>query len=92
VLSLLSSFLSKSRAMATYPDIMGCEVSCDVAAAGWPLAFLRDYPGMSVVNRVDLVEVLLAADKLSWPAFLGNTLIWSAAVWLAWRLVAARRR
>lgn len=78
--TILSTYLGARRASATYPDIMGCEVSCEVAATGWPLIFVRDYTGMSVVNRADFGEVLFAADRLDWPAFLLNLLVW----WTVW--------
>lgn len=78
VLTLGSTFIGVRSASATYPDIMGCEVSCRVAATGWPLIFVRDYTGMSVVNTADILEVVFAADRLDlWPMTL-NILFWSA--------------
>jgi hypothetical protein len=50
VLTLALSFVGERSANATYPDIMGCETGCRVTATGWPLVFVRDYTGMSVVN------------------------------------------
>jgi hypothetical protein len=64
---------------------MGCEQSCRVAASGWPLVFVRDYTGMSVVNSADILEVWIAADRLDWLPFLANVVIWTAVlVLLAW--------
>jgi hypothetical protein len=91
-LALLTTLAPSRQALASFPEIMGCETACPVAAAGWPLVFLRDYPGMSVVNRVDLVEVLLAADRFDWAPFLLNVLFWSALTWLGLRLAARSRR
>jgi hypothetical protein len=56
---------------------MGCETGCSVVATGWPLVFVRDYTGMSVVNTADILEVLFAADTFDWPPFLANALFWS---------------
>jgi len=69
--------------MATYPDIMGCEEACRVAATSWPLVFVRDYTGMSVVNTADILEVWLAADRFDWLPFLVNTGLWSLGMFFA---------
>lgn len=76
-LTLLSTFVGMRSASATYPDIMGCEDGCTVAASGWPLVFVRDYTGMSVVNTADIMEVWFAADRFDWLPFLLNLLFWT---------------
>ena len=78
VVTLLSTFVGERSATARYPDIMGCEEACRVTATGWPLVFVRDYTGMSVVNTADIMEVWFAADKLDWLPFLANLIFWSA--------------
>lgn len=78
IATLASTFIGERSAMATYPDIMGCEVACRVTATGWPLIFVRDYTGMSVVNTADIFEVWFAADRLDWLPFLMNIIFWSA--------------
>ena len=89
VAAIASSFVGARSARAVYGDIMGCEAGCTVAAGGWPFAFVRDYPGMSVVGRADLSEVLFAADAFDWLPFLADWALWSAAIlsalWLASR-------
>ena len=77
-LTLLSTFVGGRSAIATYPDIMGCEDGCTVAASGWPLVFVRDYTGMSVVNRADILEVWFAADRFDGMPFLLDLFFWSA--------------
>lgn len=77
VVTLLSTFVGQRWANATYPDIMGCEEGCRVVATGWPLVFVRDYTGMSVVNTADILEVILAADRLDWPPFCANVIFWT---------------
>lgn len=79
VLTLLSTFVGERAAVATYPDIMGCETGCSVVAAGWPLAFVNDYLGMSVVNTANIMEVLFAGDRFTWLPFLLNVAVWSLA-------------
>ena len=99
VITLLSTFVGERSASATYPEIMGCEVSCRVTATGWPLVFVRDYTGMSVVKTADMMEVWFAADRFDWLPFLLNLGFWSALVFAAlsllkrhWRRRAGQRR
>ena len=79
LLALLSTFVGERTALALYPDIMGCESGCVVVAAGWPLAFVRDYLGMSVVNTANIMEVWFAADQFTWKPFLIDMIVWSFA-------------
>lgn len=67
---------------AHYGDIMGCETSCTVAAAGWPLAYVRDYPGMSIGHRATLFDAAAGANRFDWPPFLLNILFWAGLAWL----------
>jgi hypothetical protein len=76
VLTLASSFVGERSANATYPDIMGCETGCRVTATGWPLVFVRDYTGMSVVNTANVLEVWFAADRFDWQPFLLDVIFW----------------
>ena len=88
----LAAFLTAStsavetRVIATYPDIMGCESACFVAAAGWPLAYIVDYPGLSPVGSVSLTGAVLGLDK-TWLPELGI----SFAFWLALSALAIWR-
>ena len=78
LLTPLTTFVVERSATATYPDIMGCESGCVVTATGWPLVFVRDYTGMSVINRADILEVWIAGDRFDWLPFLLNVVFWSA--------------
>lgn len=95
MLTLLSTFVGERSAVAVYPEIMGCESGCAVIATGWPLTFVRDYLGMSVVHTADIMEVWFAADRFDWPPFLINAVVWSLALLAAHtglrRLQAAQR-
>lgn len=90
-LTLLSSFSVNRSAMATYPDIMGCEEACQVAATGWPLVFVRDYTGMSVVSTADMMEVWFAADQFDWLPFLANVIFWSGVFLLVMAVFSKRK-
>jgi hypothetical protein len=92
VLSLLSTFVGQRSASAIYPDIMGCEAGCRVAASGWPLVFVRDYLGMSVHNTADMFEVWFAADRFDWIPFLLNVAFWSVTCFAAILLLGRRGR
>lgn len=63
---------------ASYPDIMGCEQACRVAAGGWPFAYAVDYPGISPVGSASMTGAVLGVDKL-WAGSLAATF----GCWLA---------
>ncbi len=79
----------ETRVIATYPEIMGCESACLVAAAGWPLAYIVDYPGLSPVGSVSLTGAVLELDKTLLPELGISFTFWLAlsglAIWHFWR-------
>lgn len=77
----LASTAVPGRTRAHYPDIMGCEAGCVVAAAGWPAPYAVDYLGISPVGSADLVGALFGLDRFR-PAAFGLT-------WLFWTAVTA---
>lgn len=77
---VLFSTTVKSKVSAQYADIMGCEISCVVAAAGWPVPFIIDYPGLSPVGSADFLGLTLGADKLRPDSLVTTGLCWAAAV------------
>ena len=83
--TLASSGISRTVS-ATVPGIMGCEKSCQVAAAGWPLPYVIDYPGLSPVGSASLLGALLGLDNIRPASLLGNFAFWMSAfttvVWL----------
>lgn len=91
-LTLLSSFVGERSVLAVYPDIMGCEDGCEVVATGWPLVFVQDYVGMSVVGAANISEVWFAGDRLLWAPFLLDFAFWSGLSLLVLRLVFRRTR
>lgn len=86
--TLLSTFVGERSSMATYPDVMGCETGCRVVATGWPLIYVRDYTGMSVINSADILEVWIGGDRLDQLPFAANVLFWS----MLWLFVLGRAR
>jgi hypothetical protein len=78
VLALLSS-AKAGKAWAIYGDIDGCVDGCEVAAAGWPLPYLVDYPGLSVGGSVDLVGAILGQNHLRPLLFSITLLFWTLA-------------
>jgi len=91
MLTLLSTFVGERSAFAQYPDIMGCESGCSVVATGWPLTYVRDYLGMSVVNTADITEVWFAADRLAWQPFVVDVAFWCLASMAAYYGLRGRR-
>lgn len=90
-LTLLSTFVGERSSLTIYPDIMGCEHGCEVVATGWPLVFVRDYLGMSVVRTANILEVWFAADKLAWLPFLFNVGAWGLVSFLAGQIIRSVR-
>lgn len=76
--TLLSTFVGERSGLAVYSDILGCEHGCVVVATGWPIVFVSDYLGMSVVNTADILEVWFAADRFSWVPFLVKVGVWTS--------------
>jgi len=74
------------RATARYADIMGCEVTCPVAAGGWPFAYVVDYPGLSPSGSADVLGYLLGVDRLLHGSLAATFLCWLLffAVLLLW--------
>lgn len=83
---------SRVRAPAQWRDELCSQFPlhpCDegVLQGGWPLAFLLDKPGISVMAQLGLIEDRFEAT----PFFLDLALFWAALLGASW-LPAARRR
>lgn len=61
----------------TYPDIDGCVPACSVVAAGFPFAFIADYPGISPVGSVSVLEALLGIDRVRVAQLIGTLACWT---------------
>ena len=74
-----ASSLIAGHTNAQYPDIGGCEKSCDVVAGGWPFHYLVDYPGLSPTGSVDILGALLGHDHLHLGPLAATFAFWSIA-------------
>ncbi|MFC4595041.1 hypothetical protein [Sphingobium tyrosinilyticum] len=88
----IASSAYAGQAQALYAEIMGCEQGCAVAAAGWPLPYLIDYPGISVVGSASLIGMLTGEDQFRLPSFLGTTIFWALVALAAGALWKRGRR
>jgi hypothetical protein len=96
VLALLSSLVERQRLEVQDWDCPPAPASCarPVLVAGFPVPYLSDYHGISVVNRVSIVGGLLGEDHFHWTAFLLDVAAYAlalAAASLAVRRVATPR-
>jgi hypothetical protein len=76
----LASVLVKGSAQVSYTDIAGCENSCRVAAAGFPFAFIADYPGISPTKSVSLIDALLGLDCVLVGQLAASFICWAVLV------------
>ena len=84
-----ASLFFTTRSVWQFSDIMGCEKECVVKAAGWPVPYFYDYPGMSVGNRVEVdpLSIFFGPDKFRFSGFIPTLLFWLLAVsWLRAKL------
>lgn len=92
LLLALASSAFPGRTTAVYSEIMGCEAGCEVAAAGWPVPYLVDYPGISVVGSAGLSGALVGEDHFRLLPFLLTALFWTALVLLVLLLRSRRKK
>lgn len=89
LLSLITTIASSainSEVTATYADIMGCESGCSVVAAGWPFPYLVDYPAISPVGSVSLLNGFLGIDRIWIIQLFESFFVWfifiGIAIWI----------
>jgi len=80
--TILSSEIT-SKINFVYQDIMGCTQGCLVIAGGWPFAYLVDYPGISPVGSVSIVNAVLGMDKILVNQMIKTFLFWFALIEIA---------
>lgn len=85
ILPLLAGFVltaasscAHSRVTMKYSDIDGCVNGCAVAAAGFPVPYIADYPGLSPANSADFVGAVVGVDKIAWPRAAIAFVFWTA--------------
>lgn len=92
IAATLASSTVEQEAVARYPDIQGCATGCSVAAAGWPLPYVIDYPGLSPARRASLSGAATGADRLRVEAFAIDLLGWTAVAFFLFMLLRRLRR
>ncbi len=88
----LASVAIPGRVTVRYADIEGCAQGCDVAAGGFPVPLIADYPGISPVGSVDGSGALVGMDVVSWGRFAGTFGVWLALSVAVWSPGAVRSR
>jgi hypothetical protein len=96
LLTLLSSIVERRRLEVQDWDCPPAPASCarPVLVAGFPVPYLSDYHGISVVNRISIIGGLLGEDHFHWRAFLLDAVVYAlvlAAVSVLAQRVAGRR-
>ena len=89
VLLFVSAFIPNTIE-TNYSDIMGCEQSCTVDAAGYPLPFIVDYPGLSPAGSADLLGALLGNDNVNPITLIFSFLFWSAISFFIIRILCRK--
>ena len=92
-LTLLSSTIRRTRLEVQDWDCPPAPQSCarPVVVRGFPLSYISDYHGISVVGDASLVGALLGEDHFRAGSFLANTAFFAALI-AAGHVVAQRRR
>ena len=91
LLTLLSIFVERRRLEVQDWDCPPAPASCarPVLVAGFPVPYISDYHGISVVNRVSIIGGLLGEDHIHWRAFLLDAAVYALVLAAGW--AAARR-
>jgi hypothetical protein len=87
ILLTLSSSIVPGERTEHYADV-GCVPECQVVAAGFPLPYIADYPGLSPTHSADLVGLMIGSDKFRLDAFcidVGAYFILCAAIHRLWK-------
>ncbi|TZF90748.1 hypothetical protein [Cognatilysobacter lacus] len=92
VLVTLATSAVRQHTIARYADVEACASGCTVAAAGWPLPWLVDDPGLSPANLVSLRGVVSGVDRLNYEGLALDVVAWALAAWLALALLRRVRR
>jgi hypothetical protein len=86
LLTILSSIVPGERT-EHYSDILGCVPKCQVVAAGFPIPYIADYPGLSPTHSADLLGAILGTDRFRLDAFCVDVVayfIFCAALYCFW--------
>ena len=94
VLTLLSSCIARTRLEVQDWDCPPAPQSCarPVQVLGFPLPYVSDYHGISVVGDASLVGAMIGEDLFHAGAFWANVGVYLALAAGAWRALGSWRR
>jgi hypothetical protein len=82
------SLIVHGKVMLVCSSIGTVQTECPRVAAGFPLHYLADHPGLSPTGRIayDPLSLLAGVDLILWPRLALSYLFWLAcAAWIAVR-------
>lgn len=88
----LASSTVRQETVARYADIDSCVTGCPVAAAGWPLPYLVDNPGLSPATEASLTGAAMGVDRFRPEAFALDLLGWTLLAGLVVAVLGRLRR
>ena len=92
VAATLASSTVRQETVARYADIDDCVTGCRVAAAGWPLPYLVDYPGLSPARDASLSGAAMGGDHWRAEALAVDLTLWTALAAILMALLRRLRR
>jgi hypothetical protein len=69
ILLTLSSSIVPGERTEHYADVLSCVPKCQVVAAGFPLPYIADFPGLSPTHSANLGDAMIGSDKFRFDAF-----------------------
>ena len=86
VLAFFSGFIPNEAMVSHYfwnTDGQDCtKKACQIAAAGWPVAYIWDGPHTSPAYSADWLGVWLGTDHFSFMGFLKNIVFWGLSMFI----------
>lgn len=92
IAATLATSVVDQPTVARYADIDHCVAGCTVAAAGWPLPYLVDYPGLSPANEASLAGAFSSVDRWRLESFAVDLVAWTLLAFVAIALLRRARR
>jgi hypothetical protein len=89
ILLVVASSVVPGERQEYYADV-NC-TPCKVVAAGFPLPYIADYPGLSPTHSANLQGVVFGLDKFRLNAFCADLVIYLAICTAIYGLISHRR-
>lgn len=91
VCALIISGFIPNKTYVVHSSVMGCELGCDVAGAGYPFPYIADKPYLSPTGSADAIGALIGDDQIFpiWMIvdFVILTLVFYAVLACSWHLI-----